>query len=129
VNTLRFLFFWKEEILKFWWHSKVPRINNLWAKFGKIWLFWAVLGRFCSIVVAESMPNVRLKSLKPSNSWIVNPIATWRVLLESYHPCLWLQKVSKNPQMFCIFSNLSKNAKSHFGFLGPLGVNAFPKSM
>jgi hypothetical protein len=32
------------------------------------------------------------------------------------------QKVSKNPKIYCIHSSLPKNAKSHFGFLGPLGV-------
>jgi hypothetical protein len=32
------------------------------------------------------------------------------------------QKVSKNPKIYCIHSSLPKNAKSRFGFLGPLGV-------
>jgi hypothetical protein len=32
------------------------------------------------------------------------------------------QKVSKNPKNYSIHSSLPKNAKSRFGFLGPLGV-------
>jgi hypothetical protein len=41
--------------------------------------------------------------------------------LESYHPYLQPQKVSKNPKNYCIYSSLPKNAKSCFGFLGTLG--------
>jgi hypothetical protein len=44
--------------------------------------------------------------------------------LESYHPYLPPQKVSKIPKIECIHSRLPKNAKSHFGRLGPLGVNS-----
>ena len=33
-----------------------------------------------------------------------------------------LKKVSKNPRIYCIFSNLPKNTMSRFGLLGPLGV-------
>jgi hypothetical protein len=33
------------------------------------------------------------------------------------------QKVSKIQKNYCIHSSLPKNAKSRFGFLGPLGVN------
>jgi hypothetical protein len=43
--------------------------------------------------------------------------------LESYHPYLPPQKVSKNLKIDCIHSILSKNTKSHFGCLGLLGVN------
>jgi hypothetical protein len=32
-------------------------------------------------------------------------------------------KVSKNQKIYCIHNSLPKNAKSRFGFLGPLGVN------
>jgi hypothetical protein len=42
--------------------------------------------------------------------------------LESYHPYLLLKKVSKIPKIECIHSLLPKNAKSHFGCFGPLGV-------
>jgi hypothetical protein len=42
--------------------------------------------------------------------------------LESYHPYLPPQKVSKFPKIECIHIRLPKNAKSHFGHLGPLGV-------
>jgi hypothetical protein len=33
------------------------------------------------------------------------------------------QKVSKNQKNYYIHNSLPKNKKSHFGFLGPLGVN------
>jgi hypothetical protein len=33
------------------------------------------------------------------------------------------KKVSKIPKIECIHSGLPKTAKSHFGRLGPLGVN------
>jgi hypothetical protein len=45
------------------------------------------------------------------------------VSLESYLPYLPPQKVSKIPKIECIHSGLPKNAKSHFGCLGRLGVN------
>jgi hypothetical protein len=32
------------------------------------------------------------------------------------------QKVSKNPKIYCIHRSLPKNAKSHFSFLGALGI-------
>jgi hypothetical protein len=47
---------------------------HLWADFGKFGQFWAVLGRFGQIwadfpafTVAESMPELGLKSSKPHN--------------------------------------------------------------
>jgi hypothetical protein len=42
--------------------------------------------------------------------------------MKSYHPNLEPQKVSKNPKIYCTHNSLSKNAKSCFGSLGPLGV-------
>jgi hypothetical protein len=53
----------------------------------------------------------------------MNPNVVWSFSLESYHPYLPLQKVSKDQKIYCIHNSLSKNAKSPFGFLGPLGVN------
>jgi hypothetical protein len=41
---------------------------------------------------------------------------------EAYGQGALSQKVSKNPKIYCIHSILPKNAKSRFGFLGPLGV-------
>jgi hypothetical protein len=46
------------------------------------------------------------------------------VSLESYNSYLPPQKVSKNPKIYCIHSGLPKNARSRFGSLGHLGVNA-----
>jgi hypothetical protein len=43
-------------------------------------------------------------------------------MLESYHSYLPPQKVSKNPQTYCICNTLSKSAKNHFGYLHPLRV-------
>jgi hypothetical protein len=53
----------------------------------------------------------------------MTPNVTCSVSLESYHPYLPPQKVSKITKIECIHSGLPRNAKSHFGCLGPLGVN------
>jgi hypothetical protein len=47
----------------------------------------------------------------------------WNGSLESYHPYLQAKIVSKIPKIECIHNGLPKTAKSHFGRLGPLGVN------
>jgi hypothetical protein len=52
----------------------------------------------------------------------VNPNATWNVSLESYHPYLQPQEVSKGPTTLGTYSSLSENGKGRFGFLSPLGV-------
>jgi hypothetical protein len=52
----------------------------------------------------------------------MNPNATWSISLESYNPYLQPQKVSKNPQVYCVHNTLPKSAKSHFGCLRPVGV-------
>jgi hypothetical protein len=52
----------------------------------------------------------------------VSPNVAWNGSLESYHPYLPPQKVSKIPKVECIHSRLPIKAKSHFGYLGPLGV-------
>jgi hypothetical protein len=38
---------------------------HLWADFGRVWQFWA---EFAALKVAESLPYLRLKYLKPHNS-------------------------------------------------------------
>jgi hypothetical protein len=53
----------------------------------------------------------------------VSPNVAWSGSLESYHPYLQAKKVSKIPKIECIHSGLPKTAKSHFGRLGPLGIN------
>jgi hypothetical protein len=53
----------------------------------------------------------------------VNPNATWNVSLESYHPYLQPQEVSKGPTTLGTYGSVPKNEKGHFGFLSPLGVN------
>jgi hypothetical protein len=53
----------------------------------------------------------------------VNPNPTWGISLESYHAYVQPQKVSKNPQTYCVHNTLSKRAKSHFGYLCRLGAN------
>jgi hypothetical protein len=54
----------------------------------------------------------------------MNANATWSISLESYHLYPQPQNVSKNPQNYYVYSNLFKNAKSPFGSLALLGVNA-----
>jgi hypothetical protein len=53
----------------------------------------------------------------------MNPNATWNVSLESYHPYLHPQEVSKGSTTLGTYGSLPKNRKGHFGFLSPLGVN------
>jgi hypothetical protein len=57
--------------------------------------------------VVESIPEARLKSLKPFHPSTMNPNVTWSVSLESYHPYLQPQKVSKNPQTYITFFTLA----------------------
>jgi hypothetical protein len=52
----------------------------------------------------------------------MSPNVTCGVSLESYHQYLPPKKVSKIPKIECVQSGLPKNAKNHFGCLGPLGV-------
>jgi hypothetical protein len=52
----------------------------------------------------------------------MNPNATWNVSLESYHPYLQPQEVSKGPTTLGTYSSLPKNGKGRFGCLSPLGV-------
>jgi hypothetical protein len=55
----------------------------------------------------------------------MSPNVAWNGSLESYHPYLTPRKVSKTIKIECIHSRLPKNAKSHFGRLGLLGVKVF----
>jgi hypothetical protein len=87
------------------------------GSFGQIW------ANFVALAVAESIPKARLKSENPSNASTVNPKATWSGSLKSYHLYLLPQKVSKNPKIYYILSNLPKNTKSCFGFFRTLGIN------
>jgi hypothetical protein len=63
---------------------------------------------YATLLVVESMPKASMKPLKPSNSSTMNPKTTWNSSLESYHSYLVSQKVSKNSQIYCIYSTLSK---------------------
>jgi hypothetical protein len=92
----------------------------LWTDFGKLGQIWA---DFATFTVAESMLELRLKSSKPHNFLTVSPNVTCNGSLESYHPYLLPQKVSKNPKIYCIHSSLPKDAKTHFGYQCSLGVN------
>jgi hypothetical protein len=103
-------------------HFKIPQANCLWANFGTFWQFWA---DFSALATADSMPKLRLKSLKPHNFRTMSPNAMCSISLESCNPYLQSQKVSKNPKIYCIHSSLLKSAKSHFGCLCPLGVKFF----
>jgi hypothetical protein len=79
------------------------------GSFGQIWV------DFATFTVAESMPKLGLKSSKPHNFSPVSPNVTCNSLLESYHPNLLPQNVSKNKKNYCIHSSLPKEAKTHFG--------------
>jgi hypothetical protein len=76
-----------------------------------------------------TIKKVYKKLLYWKSIWQANPPThqpwiqktTWRSSLKSYNPYLLLQKVSKNPQTYCISSSLSKYGKCHHG-LSPLGV-------
>jgi hypothetical protein len=52
----------------------------------------------------------------------MNPNAIWNISLESYHPYLQPQDVSKGPTTLGTYGSLSKNGKGRFGFLNPLGL-------
>jgi hypothetical protein len=75
--------------------------------FGQIW------ADFAALTVVDNMPQLGLKSLKPHNFWIISPNIMCSVSLESYHPYLQPQKVSKNPKIYCIHSSLPRITKSH----------------
>jgi hypothetical protein len=81
----------------------------------KFWQFWA---ESAILAMVENMPKARLKSQKPSNSLTMNPNTAWNGSLESYHPYLTPQKVSKIPQTHCIHNTLPKNATTIFAILG-----------
>jgi hypothetical protein len=49
--------------------------------------------------------------------------------LESYHPYLLPQEVSKGPTTLGTYASLPRNGKGRFGFLSPLGVNEFLNNM
>jgi hypothetical protein len=53
----------------------------------------------------------------------MSPNVAWNGSLESYHPYLPPEKVSKIPKIECIHSSLPKTEMGHFGPLCPLGVN------
>jgi hypothetical protein len=50
--------------LNFWLYFKVPQANCLWANFGSFGQFWV---DSAALTVADSMPQLGLKSLKPYN--------------------------------------------------------------
>jgi hypothetical protein len=91
-STRRNVYFWK--ILKSWFLAEFQSFI-----LGRFWQFWA---DFAALTVADSMPQLGLKSLKPHNFWTISPNDTCSVSLESYNPYLQPQKVSKNPKIYCI---------------------------
>jgi hypothetical protein len=78
---LKFLFFKNTKISIFGGISKF----HLWADFGSFGQFWA---EFAAFTVAESMPELGLKSSKPNNFSTMSPNVTCNGSLESYHPYL-----------------------------------------
>jgi hypothetical protein len=72
--------FEKHQNLKFWWHFKVPQANCLWANFGGFGQIWE---DSTTLTVAESMPELGLKSLKPHNFCTTSLNVTCSVSLEN----------------------------------------------
>jgi hypothetical protein len=85
-------------------------------------LKWAGWAYSASLQLAESMPELWLKTKKPSNSQTVNPNLMCKDLLESYNPSPQVCKISSTPSINCIQNTLPKSGKSHFGCLRPLGL-------
>jgi hypothetical protein len=75
---IEILFLKNTEILIFGEISKF----HLWADLGSFGQFWA---DFPAFIVAESMPELGLKSSKPHNFSTVSPNVTCNISLESYH--------------------------------------------
>jgi hypothetical protein len=109
------------ENLFFWKKIKISIFGGI-SNFLKLIVFGQFWADSTALIVVESMPKARLKSLKSFNSSTVNPKITWSGSLENYHPYSLLQKVSKNPQIYYIHNSLSKNSKNHFDFLRTLGI-------
>jgi hypothetical protein len=55
----------------------------------------------------------------------MSPNVAWSGSLESYHPYLRAQNVSKIPKIECTHGGLPKIAKNYFGCLRTLGVKSF----
>ena len=94
-------------ILKF---LKLIVFGQIFANFGSFLQFWADPAAF---TVADSMPQLGLKSLKPHDFGTMSPNVMCSVSLKNYHPYLQLQQVSKNPKIYCIYNSLSKVPKFH----------------
>jgi hypothetical protein len=60
-----FYYFWKTLKSRFLVEFQSFVFRQFWADFGSFGQFWAEIAAF---IVAESMPKVWLKSLKPHNS-------------------------------------------------------------
>jgi hypothetical protein len=74
--------------------------------------------------MAESMPELQLKSKKPHNFWMKYPNPPRKSSLESSNPYLPLHKVSNALEHYCIYSALLKSTNSQNVLLRCLGINA-----
>jgi hypothetical protein len=86
------------------------------GSFGQIWADSPAL------IVADSMLQLGLKSEKPHNFWTMSPNFMCSVSLESYHPYLQPQKVSRILKIYCIHSSLPRITNSTYETYRPLGV-------
>jgi hypothetical protein len=116
----RNFYFWKLSKSQFLVEFQSFVFGQILADFGNFGQFWA---EFAAFTLAESLPEVRLKSLKRSNSWTVSPNVACSNFLESYRPRLPPKKVSKNLKIECVRSGLNRIANGHFGCLRTLRVN------
>jgi hypothetical protein len=111
-STCRNFYFWKTWKSRFLVVFQSFVFRQILAVLGSFGQFWAY---FVAFTMAESMPELGLKSSKPHNFSTMSPNVTCNGSLESYHSYLLPQKVSKNPKIYCIHSSLPKLAKTHFG--------------
>jgi hypothetical protein len=108
----------------FWNKTKISIFGGiskfcLWTNFGKFGQFWV---EFAALAVADCIPELWLKSLKPHNFWTVSPKTMCNDFLDSFNQFLQVCKVSITSWTYCIQSTLPKSTKSRFGSLCPLGI-------
>jgi hypothetical protein len=107
ASTRANFYFWKILKSRFLVEFQSFIFGQILAKFGQFWT------DFAALTVADSMPQLRLKSEKPHNFWTISPNVTCSISLESYHPYLPPQNVSKILKIECIHSSLPRITKSH----------------
>jgi hypothetical protein len=91
-STRNFFYFWKILKSRFLVEFQSFIFGQILANLGSFGQFWA---DFAALIVADSMPQLGLKSYKPHNFWTISPNVMCSVSLESYHPYLLPEKFQK----------------------------------